>query len=179
MDKSKRWFSWLELYCTETGKEDVTHLVGDNKNFYDSRLTSVVSETYRAGYQAYRKLVPVLEDKINNMKRLVDELQQVKIAEKENEKIAGLINERLSQYKNKADLIHSEIDGVIERASFHLEHGLNITNNEEDTAKGNNDVSPDALGLVFNPNLYSFSWHSRSRYNCRRPNQRKRHTGHC
>ncbi len=39
----------------ETGKEDITHLGSDKKNFYDSLGYTTVPEAYRAGYRAYRK----------------------------------------------------------------------------------------------------------------------------
>src|SRR5882757_3187288 len=47
----------------ESGREDVTLLVGNKNAFYDSLSYTKVPEAYRAAYHSYRKLTPQLEGK--------------------------------------------------------------------------------------------------------------------
>lgn len=110
----------------ETGREDITRLIGDKKYFYDSLSHIVVPEAYRSEYQQFRKVAPVLNDKIDAMKNLI---------------------EKLTKYDTE--------DGkqIIDLAKYHLGHGLNINNIEPDTATGNADVSFDKIGPLPDPNL--------------------------
>ncbi len=55
----------------ETGREDVTNIVGKNKYFYDSLSYAVVPEVYKAGYQEYQKIRPQLKGKIEDMRDFI------------------------------------------------------------------------------------------------------------
>ena len=156
----------------ETGKEDITELVGDRKDFYDSLSFTVVPEIYRAGFQQHRALAPTLSQKKQAMQVFIENLEEVKSwtvelekklnktdlivddfrnykPSQENEKIwVSLIIERFKMYKNWEELKFTEIDNLIEKAQYHLLHGLNISNGELDTTTGDSNINPDALGLV-------------------------------
>ncbi len=163
----------------ETGREDVTNLVGNNKSFYDSLSYTVVPEIYKAGYKDYRKIVPQLKGKIAAMKEFIiqleetrrvvdgmvakignnnpslDDFKKLQPAEIEN-KIRQAIIDRLPYYKDFRDMQYNEIDRLIELAEFHLEHGLNIKNEEADTANDDADISPDKIGILSSPNYTPF-----------------------
>lgn len=156
----------------ETGKEDLTRLVGNQKEFYDSLSYSLVPEIYRAGYEQYRKLEPALSEKIRNMEDFVSKLkgskdladqivqkigkQQPTIEDFKNYqpanddeiKIVNLIIGRFAFYQNWEQLKYHEITNLINLAEYHLKHGLNIYNNEVDTASGDPNIYPDAIGLI-------------------------------
>lgn len=109
----------------ETGREDVTMLVADKKEFYDSLAYTMVPEVYRAGYQQHRKVEPALSDKIRAMEKLVESLEQVNTPEAKE---------------------------IMELAKYHLAHGLNIENIEKDTANGDADITPDKVAPIERPN---------------------------
>lgn len=161
----------------ETGKEDVTQLVGDKKEFYDSLSYTLVPEVYRAGYQQYRKLEPALSDKVRAQKDFIARLKQAdeqvaviikkmekvqptvedfkayKATDETEDKLVKQIIDRFRFYQNWNQLKYAEIDQLIARAEYHLEHGLNVQNNEPDTATGDANVFPDAIGLASRPNI--------------------------
>lgn len=177
--------------AAETGREDITMLVADKKDLYDSLAYTTVPEQFRAGYQKHRKFEPALTAKINAMQDLGNELEAIqKMADKivaaigkqnptvedfknyhvERESledslqyiIAGKLNEyrviknilkRLSLYKDWKTYKYNEIDNILELVKYHLTHGLNIDNNERDTALGNADITPDKLGPVHDPGI--------------------------
>lgn len=162
----------------ETGQEDITKLVGKNKDLYDSLAYTTVPEKYRAGYQQHMKLSPGLDAKIEAMRSLQIELLSIEkltneillklnkpsptaadlkayseIATPEQKQLIVKILKRLGLYANWQAYRYNEIDHILQMVEFHLEHGLNIDNKEPDTAKGNFDVSPDKLGPVAEVNL--------------------------
>lgn len=189
-DKKTGLRGWNYI-AAETGKEDITRLVAENKELYDSLAYSNVPEQFRAGYQKYRKLQPALEDKINTMQALVRELERIQeMANKiivaigsDNPTIQdfksyavreetalqmedylkkGIPNEqrliknilkRFSLYPDWKSYKYNEIDHILELAKYHLGHGLNIENDEADTALGNSDITPDKLGPVHDINI--------------------------
>jgi len=128
-DKKTELNGWNYIGA-ETGREDVTMLVANRKDFYDSLSYTFVPEQYRKGYQAYRKVAPALEGKISAMKNFIQQLQQYDTGDAKE---------------------------LTKLANHHLEHGLNINNAEADTAKGDADVTPDKIGPLPNPNLAP--WH--------------------
>jgi subtilisin family serine protease len=157
----------------ETGKEDVTQLVGNKKEFYDSLSFTLVPEVYRAGYQQYRKMEPALSDKLRGMNVIIERLERTKyvidemvkkigkdqptvedfmtykpVSDDEGKLIRQIV-ERFAFYKSWNELKFFEIDNLINLAQYHITHGLNINNNENDTASGNANIFPDALGLAF------------------------------
>lgn len=109
----------------ETGREDVTLLVADKKEFYDSLAYTMVPDVYRAGYQQHRKVEPALSEKRRAMEKLIESLSQV----------------------NTADA--REISAL---AQYHLDHGLNTKNTEKDTANGDADITPDKVAPIERPN---------------------------
>jgi subtilisin family serine protease len=155
----------------ETGREDITQLVGNKKDFYDSLSYTLVPEIYRAGYQQYMKLAPALTGKINAMESFIGKLENSKklvnaIVEKIGKNLPSVedfrnynsaneeegilvkqIIERMAIYKNWNELRYREIENLISLAQYHLKHGLNVMNNESDTANGDANVYPDAMGL--------------------------------
>jgi subtilisin family serine protease len=161
----------------ETGREDVTNLVADKKTFYDSLAYTNVPEQYRAGYQTYRKVTPQLEHKRADMQALVDEMESIKVKvdamvikmgkdkpviadfkaykpqNTNEEQLIERIIRRLKLYPDWNSYYASEIAHIIELAKFHLNHGLNIDDQEPDTATGDPDISPDKLGPVKEPNI--------------------------
>jgi len=165
----------------ETGREDITKLVGYNKDLYDSLAYTMVPESYRAGYQTHRRLTPQLEGKTSAMKELQSELEGVnqtidsilkkmgiqnpgledfkkyKPANENEQTIIKSIVNRLPLYNDWQKYRDQEIIQIITKVKFHLGHGLNLENNEADTATGDADISPDKLGAVKNPNLTA--WH--------------------
>lgn len=164
----------------ETGQEDITRIISEKKEFYDSLQYTLVPEMYRSGYKAYRKWSPALAEKIKAMKDLIKELETNKRTideiltrmgkpapsaeelknyhpeNKEEEGVVKLVLRRLHLYSGWQTYREAEIDQIIKRARFHLEHGLNLHNQEADTAKGDRNVFPDALGLVANPNVTAY-----------------------
>ena len=162
--------------AAETGQEDITRLVGDKKDFYDSLSYTLVPEQYRAGYQRYKKLTPALDGKIRAMIALVEELEQIQQLTDYVAKSAGKnsltaedfqkysadeteqawvknIIKRLKLYPDWKSFKYNEIDHILEMAKYHLAHGLNIGNKEKDTALGNADITPDKLGPVKDQNI--------------------------
>jgi subtilisin family serine protease len=164
----------------ETAKEDITNLITSRRDFYDSLSYAVVPETYRSAYQTYRQLSPQLEHKIEAMKELDQELQSVRqildnIVEKigkpnpdstdfkdyqatnDNEKmVLTRVLRRLHLYHNWRAYYEKEVTEIIYNVEFHLSHGLNLYNNELDTAHGDADVSQDKLGPVKEPNFVAY-----------------------
>src|SRR6266700_3141078 len=63
---------------SETGKEDVTYLATQKKNFYDSLSYTLVPENYRAGYQAYRKITDEYNWHLQHLRSFITELEQYK-----------------------------------------------------------------------------------------------------
>ncbi|MDR3712401.1 MAG: S8 family serine peptidase [Puia sp.] len=165
---------------SETGQEDVTHIAGFKNDFFDSLSYTLVPFVYRAGYEAHRKATSVLAEKIDAMKSLVKSLEfsdqiageiQQKIhkhnpdsvdfanyiPQGENEKkFLQIVRERLPEYKAWEDCKFCEIDNPIKLARYHLNHGLNISDEEPDTATGNADIGPDAIGMIANANLVPY-----------------------
>ena len=164
----------------ETGREDITQLAGYKKDFYDSLAYTTVPESFRAGYQQHRKLMPQLKGKIGAMQDLVAELELVQKTVDTILKKLGKTNPTADDFKNYREdnesqqlLIkkiirrfalypdwntyqYNEITHILEMAKYHLAHGLNDSNTETDTAKGNTEVSPDKLGPVDEPNLTAY-----------------------
>ena len=176
----------------ETGREDITQLVGEKKELYDSLMYATVPEQFRAGYQQHRKLIPALEAKVKNMQSAVAELETIRAlvdciikklgksnpttedfknyqAPEETEADKILIEQgadrltekelirrilkRLPLYPDWASYRYHEIDQLLDRARYHLQHGLNLENREKDTAMGNTDITPDKLGPVKKTNI--------------------------
>jgi len=174
-DKKTGLRGWNYI-AAETGQEDITRLVGDKKDFYDSLSFTIVPETYRAGYQKHRKLEPALDAKIKAMRQLVEELETIqKITdhivqslgksnptaedfqnypadESDNPLIKNVLK-RLTLYPDWKSFKYNEIDHILELAKYHLDHGLNLKNNEKDTALGDADITPDKLGPVRESNV--------------------------
>jgi subtilisin family serine protease len=174
-DKKTGLRGWNYI-AAETGQEDVTRLVGDKKDFYDSLSYTLVTETYRAGYRKYKKLEPALDAKIRAMNSLVEELETIQkvtnhivqsfgksnptaedfqnypAAESEKPLIKNILK-RLKLYSDWKSFKYNEIDHILELARYHLDHGLNIKNMEKDTAFGNADITPDKLGPVHESNV--------------------------
>jgi subtilisin family serine protease len=164
----------------ETGKEDITKLVGYKIFFYDSLAYTAVPEIFRAGYQSHRKLSPQLENKIGAMKDLVTELEStnrtvdsilIKINKtnpsledfksyqpinQNHEAVVQSILKRLPFYKSWDEYRQQEVENILINARYHLSHGLNLENIEPDTAGGDADISPDKLGLVSKPNFTAY-----------------------
>lgn len=160
----------------ETGREDITLLVGDKKEFYDSLSFTSVPEVYRAGYQQFKKLEPTLATKCAVMRDFIRKLEKSKrLAEqiesqlgkpapvindfrtyvpKDNEErnLIEVIIDRFPLYKNWEELKFAEIDNLISLANYHLQHGLNADNKEADNAKGDRNIYPDAIGLISQAN---------------------------
>lgn len=113
----------------ETGREDITNLISEGKDFYDSLSYTFVPGEYRIGYQNYRKIEPILNEKIGTMEKFIQQLKQ---------------------YDSK------EAKELVNLAQFHIKHGLNLNNTEADTALGNSDVSPDKVGPLQNSNMGPF-----------------------
>jgi subtilisin family serine protease len=179
IDPKTRHHGWNYI-GPETGREDITNLVGNKKALYDSLAYTTVPETYRRGYQQYRMLVPQLEEKRKDMQFLVNELEVYeKLADqliqnlgKANPTLAELksyqpksddekvfvqrIVRRMQFYSDWKTYRYREITHILNLAKYHLAHGLNIDNQEADTAKGNFDISPDKLGPVSSPNLTAY-----------------------
>ncbi len=136
----------------------MTNLTGEKKDFYDSLSFGPVPEAYRSGYQKYKKMLPALEEKFNNIQSLINNLRSAnlmtnaivnKIAKtnpalgdfqnykpiNEDEKIIiKIIQERWPLYSDFSQLKENEVDNLLRLALYHKEHGLNINNNEPDTA---------------------------------------------
>ncbi len=62
----------------ESRREDVANLTGDKEEFYDSLSYTFVPESYRAGYQMYRKMAPGLGDKVKAMQSFILKLTAAK-----------------------------------------------------------------------------------------------------
>jgi subtilisin family serine protease len=164
----------------ETGREDVTLLVGYKKDFYDSLSYTMVPETFRSGYQAYRRLTPQLESKIEAMKNLIAELETIqrsidtvlqkigkanpgindfKSYQPENDwqkELLRRVTKRLLLYPDWAGYHYNEITSILEKARYHVTHGLNLENQEADTARGDENIFPDQLGPVKEPNMTAY-----------------------
>ncbi len=164
----------------ETGREDVTCIVGDKKNFYDSLGNTVVSEIYREGYKHYRSILPgmlakreamnafinnlqaakpiiaAIEKMINKADPGIDDFKNYQPQSKEEASLIEHMIERLPFYRNWNEMKRVETDDLIAKAEYHLEHGLNIRNKEEDTANGDANIQPDALGLFADASLTPF-----------------------
>lgn len=164
----------------ERGKEDVTNLAGFKKNFYDSLSYVLVPETYRAGYQTYRKTskeyeahIEALRDLMSKLKEsstIVDSmlknigkanpsLEDFKSYIPKNDKEAAVIKiivRKLHVYTDFNDLKRHELDTLITLAQFHLEHGLNTKETGAETPQyrsvNTKDVTNDALGIIASPN---------------------------
>ncbi len=90
------------------------------------------------------------------MEPLEDDFRRY-LPQNENERLmVKLILDRLPAYKDLNRLKSVEIDSLIYLAQYHIDHGLNVKNEEFDTTKGNNNVSPDVVGLFVDPNLTSY-----------------------
>jgi subtilisin family serine protease len=175
MDKKTGLRGWNYI-AAETGQEDITRLVGDKKDFYDSLSYTMVPETYRAGYQKFRKLEPALSAKIRSMTKLVEELETIQKvtdhivqslvksnptaedfqnypADESEKLLIKNILKRLKLYTDWKSYKYNEIDHILELAKYHLDHGLNLKNNEKDTALGDADITPDKLGPVHESNV--------------------------
>ena len=178
-------YSGWNFIAAETGQEDITRLTGYNKRLYDSLAYTTVPEQYRAGYQQHRKLEPGLEAKIRDIQSLIAELGKVRkvvdvVVKKlgkddptlqnfkdyllqgeatvEEKEILTRVNKRFKLYPNWITYRYNEIDHILDMAKYHLAHGLNLENEERDTALGNGDITPDKLGPLKELNIGS-SYH--------------------
>jgi subtilisin family serine protease len=166
--------------ASESGQEDLTRLVQDHKALYDSLSFTEVPEQYRKGYQSYRNRAPQLKSKKDGMQYLVtfldsakmvvdtlytmtgkaeptpDDFKNLKTKNEEERQITDIVEKRLSHYKSWVEFYKNEITNIRARAMFHLEHGLNLDNNEAEQNAGNFDISPDKLGVVLQPNLTAY-----------------------
>lgn len=144
----KGWHGW-DFIGPETGLEDITRLS-----------------------QSRPELVPVLEGKIRYMHATIDKLEKSKATaesiiqkigknepdltdfnsykplNKDEQELIGIIRERLPFYPDWKQCEFYGIDHLIALLKYHLQHGLNKNNDEADTAKGDPDISPDALELA-------------------------------
>lgn len=159
----------------ETGKEDITKLVANKSALFDSLAFMEVPTTLQAAFKAHRELSPALESKVYIMKKLIAELDSVRLCAdtivknmgKENpliddfktyqpqnqnqERVRKIMLRRMSFYPDWKTYQGAEITDILNKASYHLTHGLNADNNEADTATGNKDVSFDKLGPLREP----------------------------
>jgi subtilisin family serine protease len=164
----------------ETGREDVTNLAHDKKEFYDSISFTLVPSAYRLSYELNRKMLTAHLNKVESMRALESKLAATKSivdsilgkigtgepalidfknyqTQKEDERLViRLIIDRWHLYENWHLLKTAELDNFVARVRYHVSHGLNLNNEEADTAKGNLDINPDVLGLIATPNLTSY-----------------------
>ena len=164
----------------ESGREDITRLVAFQKEFYDSLSYAVVPEAYRAGYRQYRAEVPELDGKISDMKALeadleatdktvdtilrkigsdnpnLDALKNYKAQNDKEREVLSRIFRRLALYSDWRSYRSAEITHIIATVKYHLAHGLNLADCEEDKEIGNADISPDKLGPVASPNATAY-----------------------
>jgi cell wall-associated protease len=172
-----RVYGWNFIGGVETGKEDVTLLAGNKKEFYDSLSFTVVPEVYRAEYQNHRRCYPELSKKINALQKFIKNLTlSKKIADSIVTRIGNaqpvLLNftnytplstneeivlkhivEKWRLYGTWEKLKFYEIENLIAQCQHHIDHGLNVKSQEKDSSEGNRDVAPDAMGLFDNSNL--------------------------
>lgn len=164
----------------EWGKEDVTNLAAYKKDFFDSLSYTLVPEIYRAGYQAYRRIVPEYNGHVENMEGLLDELNASQkclqsIVEKIGKKnpaledfkqyhtsedleklVVSLVIKYLPLYQDFNHMKNSELTQVKIKAQAHLDEGLNI-NVDQPMESGidvptDQDITPDPIGIVAHPN---------------------------
>jgi subtilisin family serine protease len=161
--------------AAETGKEDITKLVGNKSGLFDSLAYMEIPPTLQAAFKTHQELSPALESKVYIMKRLVGELDSVRLCAdtivknigKENPliddfkayqpqnqnqiRIRKIMLKRMPFYSNWKTYQYAEITDILNKASYHVTHGLNADNNETDTATGNKDISFDKLGPLREP----------------------------
>jgi cell wall-associated protease len=164
----------------EKGREDVTNLATFKKDFYDSLSYVLVPETYRAGYQIYRKTSKEYEAHVEALQLFMANLRESSaivenilanigktnpglddfksFASKDDKEtsVVKLIVHKLPYYADFKDLKKHEIDTLLTLAQFHLDHGLNSRETGVETLQfssvNTKDVSNDALGLIHEPN---------------------------
>lgn len=161
----------------ETGKEDVTNLADDKREFYDSLSFTLVPQIYHCGYELNRKMITAHLNKVKSMETFEGTLQNVKgivdiiigkigkekpllsdfknyqTQSKDERLVVSLIIDRWPLYEDWYRLKNEELDNLITKARYHINHGLNLKNEEPDTAKGGFNVSNDAIGLITSPNF--------------------------
>jgi cell wall-associated protease len=164
------------------GKEDITNLASQNKSFYDSLTYTFVPEVYRVGYRHFRTMtneyeshVKTLQIFINQLKEARDTLNAIVANMRNNEPsledfnryqplnedekgMIKLILSRLIFYPDFKTFRAYELDSLINRAEYHLQHGLSMTANivsagHKEINEGSLNVSNDPLGLIENPNI--------------------------
>ncbi len=165
----------------ETGKEDITNLASFRKDFYDSLSYTNVPETYRNGYQIFRKTSKEYEGHVKAMEAFVYKLKAAKATldnmlviigknnplqedfnkyqpQNDDEKfLKKMILKKLPHYPDFLHLRKRELYDLLMLAEYHLTHGLNIniTDALPGEVKQNNvmDVNNDALGLIPDENF--------------------------
>lgn len=169
----------------EKGKEDITNLACINKDFYDSLSYSIVPETYRMGYQAYRKISGEYNKHFEGMREFsvelkqalvlldeitrtigkdnptVDDFKKYRPINEDETNILKLIIARLPDYSDFTTFKRREVLDLLKLAKYHLDHGLNMlpendTNNDLPSRNDTTDVSSYALGLVNRENFTSY-----------------------
>ena len=164
----------------EIGKEDVTNLASLRKEFYDSLSYTMVPETYRSGYQTFRKISKDyqghIEDKLAFLMKLKEsetimcniitkigkdnpELDDFKSYTAKDDKegdVVKIIIKKLPYYDGFADLKKHELDNLLTMTQYHLDHGLSMqdTGMEMEAYQSNDirDVENDGVGLISDPN---------------------------
>jgi len=163
----------------EQGKEDITYLAEQNKDFYDSLSMGSIPLSYRVGYRKHKEISEAYYGHIQQLQTLITNLESnqslldtilQKIGKKvliledfliykaRNEDEKGVIKKIVADmpnYKDFAAYRKIEIDTLIQMAKYHLKQGLNMkfsTSSTERDKDGDGNVASDATGLVDNIN---------------------------
>ncbi|TDX01828.1 S8 family serine peptidase [Dinghuibacter silviterrae] len=164
----------------EMGQEDIVHIASDKKEFYDSLSYAVVPVSFRKEYSVHCKDIAIVNQKIDADNNFIERLKQSKaiierivqkmgrdkptwkdfrnyMTQDEDEKeVQKIILSRMPLYADWKQCKLNEVDNLINLVQYHIEHGLNLGNLEGDTTMGDGNVSPDAIGIVVNPNLVPY-----------------------
>lgn len=142
---------------SEVGKEDITQIVLNQKNFYDSLAYSKVPEEYKSGYRSYRKLLDDYNGHLNNaeyslyklaMFRLtldsitsligkkspsLEDLKNFRPLTPSQDKVRLSVIERLPYYKSYGDYVTRELEDLQETIQFHIDNALSLKNRKTQT----------------------------------------------
>ncbi len=97
----------------------------------------------------------IAEDIVQKIGKPKPELNDFKAYSVKNEDerlVITMILKKWMIYNDWNRLMQCEIDHLIQLAHYHLDHGLNAKNSESDTALGDSNITPDAMGLLIHPN---------------------------
>lgn len=169
-------YGWNFVY-SETGREDITNLAGQNKDFYDSLGFTRIPEVFRESYQVYKKISSEFNQHIESLQQHISNLENIKLildrvekkigkdnptkeellkftSDDESEKrIVREILDNIPYCKDYRSYRICTIDSALSEAEFHLDHGLNPNFKDVDSEmnkaqSGNGDVSKNIMDIT-------------------------------